>query len=103
MNKLLLIAALAMTVNAKDHKACIEVTKSGANKIRFFDDLGKKHTLTLANLSEDGPDALLEIRANAGILASKEVIIETSDHKLVSLGVVDSTCKTRSRSEVVMN
>lgn len=103
MKNLAIIAALAMSISAADHKACIVVTTKGPNKVRFFDDLGKKHTLQLADLSDDAPEALLEIRASAGQLANKEVIIETSEKKLVNIGVVDSICATRARNQVVMN
>jgi hypothetical protein len=103
MKNLALIAALAMSIHATDRKACIEVTKTGTNKVRFIDDMGKKHTLTLANLSEDAPEALLEIRATAGQLANKEVYIETADKRLINIGVVDSICVRKSRSTVVLN
>ena len=103
MNKLLIVAALAMGAIAADRKACIEIGKADkANKVRFMDDAGKKHTLTLVDLGEDDASVLLTVRASAGQYDSKEVIIETSEHKLVSLGKVDSVCVSKVRSQIVM-
>jgi hypothetical protein len=100
----ILTLTLAIAAIGADRKACIEVAKemNRPNKVRFIDDDGKKHTLTLMELDEDGAEALLESRLSAGQHSSKEVIIETADHKLVSLGKVDSICVSRARNTVAL-